>query len=518
MRRDVDLARRLVAVALCLAMASSGCGHSVLNPVLHDPDEPPSPGKRSPMLKVHLKSGELLVLDSWRLSDDRSRLEGTGTSFSARREEGARGRQSVPIEAVALLETDSPEHVRPFGTSALAVMTTVFGALAAVCASDPKGCFGSCPTFYFPGEDEGRPVAEGFSASIARALEARDVDALFAGRPDGERRLVLTMRNEALETQAVRRLRLWAAPRPPGGRVLADPAGRLHAALDLVPPAGCRAPEGDCLNATRAFDEKERVSGADPSDLATRETVELVFPAASGRVGLVVGARQTILSTFLFYQTMAFLGRGAGAFLARVESGEVDPARAMGMARVLGGIDAEAAEGDQPFRPIGTFDEAGPIAGDVQVLPFDASGAGALRVRLRLAKGHWRLGYLALARLGGRVAARVLSPVSVEKNGRRDDEALSALRAGDRHVVTLPGDVHRVAFALPGPARDLELFLESEGYYYEWMRGEWLSEEDPGMALLALTDPHEALRRLAGPFQAREPGLERAFWSSRFRK
>ena len=78
--------------------------------------------------------------------------------------------------------------------------------------------------------------------------------------------------------------------------------------------------------------------------------------------------------------------------------------------------------------------------------------------------------------------------------------------------------MHRVAFALPGPARDLELFLESEGYYYEWMRGEWLSEEDPGMALLALTDPHEALRRLAGPFQEREPGLERAFWSSRFRK
>jgi hypothetical protein len=38
------------------------------------------------------------------------------------------------------------------------------------------------------------------------------------------------------------------------------------------------------------------------------------------------------------------------------------------------------------------------------------------------------------------------------------------------------------------------------------------------MALLALSDPHEALRRLAGPFHEREPGLERAFWSSRFRK
>jgi hypothetical protein len=73
-------------------------------------------------------------------------------------------------------------------------------------------------------------------------------------------------------------------------------------------------------------------------------------------------------------------------------------------------------------------------------------------------------------------------------------------------------------FRLPPSDLPLELFLESEGYYYEWMRQEWLADEDPRMAALVLGDPAEALRRLAPVYKAHEGGLEQAFWASRFRK
>ena len=141
------------------------------------------------------------------------------------------------------------------------------------------------------------------------------------------------MRNEALETQGVRRLRLRVARRPPRGRVLADPGGQLHVATALVAPLACRAPEGDCLEAIRAFGDDERFSEADSADVAARETLEITFPATAGRLGLVLGARQTLLSTYLVYQTLAFMGRRAGVFLAAVERGDVAPERAMGMAR-----------------------------------------------------------------------------------------------------------------------------------------------------------------------------------------
>ncbi len=166
---------------------------------------------------------------------------------------------------------------------------------------------------------------------------------------------------------------------------------------------------------------------------------------------------------------------------------------------------------------IGSFDEAGPIAGDVKVIPFEAAG-GPLRVRLRQAKGHWRLDYAAVARLGAPVTPRRLEPVSVESGGRPDPRALALLRRGDRHLITVPGDEYRIAFDLPEAPHGLELFLESEGYYYEWMRDEWLAEEDEEMATLVVADPAEALRRMAGSFKGREGDMERAFWASRFQR
>jgi len=350
-------------------------------------------------------------------------------------------------------------------------------------------------------------------------LEARDLDALLVSRLAGSD-VAVTMRNEALETHAVRRVALLAAPAPAGGRVLAAGDGRLYPATGIAAPVACRAAEGDCLEAVRASGGRDRSSAADERDLATREVVELDFPAAAaGPAGIVVGARQTLLSTFLFYQTMAFTGRRAGEFLASVERG--GPAagrRALGMARVLGGIDVSVAEGDGPWRPAGTFDEAGPIAGDVRVLPFEATGRGPLRVRMTLARGHWRLDWVALARLGAPVGPVRLAPASVERRGRADEDARETLASGAGHVVTQPGDAYRLRFRLPAGDGRYELFLESEGYYYEWMRQEWLAEEDAQMAFLALADPAAALRRLAPAYKAQEDGLEQQFWDSRFRK
>ncbi len=512
---------------LGLVLAFAGCGFRVLTPQLHPSDAVPQSGKQRPVLKVHMKSGELYTLVNWHAAPDGSRVEGTGTRYSIARVAQETRSVSIATSDVALFETNTSQNVSPGGAIVLTIWSTLTGGVAAYCLADPKACFGSCPTFYLDGADPlGRPAAEGFSSSIARALEARDVDAI-GGFPAKGGRFAVTMRNEALETHAVRRVRLLVAERPPGGRVLAGPSGSFYRTSEPHAPLSCRAAEGDCLAAVAAADGVERSSPADSHDLATRETVELDFAPTGagadptpgvGRLGLVVGARQTLLSTHLFYQTMAYFGTRAGEYLASLErGGPAVAARAMGMARLLGGIDVEVAEGGSAFRPIGSFDEAGPIAGDVRVLPFDASG-GTLRVRLRQANGHWRLDQVALVRLSEPVVPRALAPSAVTRGAQADARALELLRRGEGHLVTVPGDAYRIAFELP-PSRDgLELFLESEGYYYEWMREAWLAEEDAAMAALVLSDPAAALRRMAGPFKEREASMEQAFWSSRFRR
>lgn len=294
--------RSMRSVIGCAALLL-GC--TVRNPVLHGPEQVPSP--RGSALKVHLRSGNVIVLQAWVETD--SGLAGTGTLYAPDRSPLEAKAFTIPADSIALLETATRTLSRAGPSiTMMGVWTVLWTALTVQCVVDPKSCFGSCPTFYVEGGDHGVPQAEGFSASIARVLEARDVDALYGSTATG-RRVTIRMTNEAMETHAVRSLRVLAAPRPTGGRVLQGADGRFYPASGMLAPARCAGPEGDCLAGVRALDAVERHSPADSADLAEREVVELEFPSVSGPAGIVLAARQSLVSTYLFYQTIAYLGR-----------------------------------------------------------------------------------------------------------------------------------------------------------------------------------------------------------------
>src|SRR5262249_53769974 len=135
-------------------------------------------------------------------------------------------------------------------------------------------------------------------------------------------------------------------------------------------------------------------------------------------------------------------------------------------------------------------------------------------VRLTLTRGNWKIDQIALVSLGEPVTPLVLDPVRVTKDGRPDEAARAKLADPGAHLYTFPGDAYRLTFELPDG--DHELFLESRGYYYEWMREDWLKEEDPQEALRILFAPEDAMRRLAPKYKQIEGTMERTFWQSRF--
>jgi hypothetical protein len=461
----------------------------------------------SPYLKVHMRDGRVYVLEQWQIDEPSARVLGTGEMLGTDRRVRRQGRFDVGLGDVALLETNRV-HASPM-IAGLAVVTTISVTVTLACIANPKACFGSCPTFYA----DGALLAEGFSDSVAPSLEATDVDALWRWRPTS-RSVELRMTNEALETHVVRHVRLLAAKRPPGGRVAAAPDGRFHEIRALAPPRACHAEEGDCTESLSALDGHERRSLTDPHDLATRETIDLEFDAPPGRgpLGVVVGARQTLLSTYLFYQLLAYLGRDAGTYLAAFERADPESrARIGGIGRVLGSIEVQVPEGGGGgWRTVGQTGETGPLATDVTVVPLDVP---ATRIRLRLTRGHWRLDQIALARLGGTVTATPIEPSARELHPAEPERTIAA---PDGSLVTLPGDAVTFHFELPDAPERLELFLESRGYYLEWMRKEWEREQNLPRAAMLFADPERALRELAPEFKAREPQLEDLFWRSRF--
>ena len=487
-----------------------GCVH-VQQPSLHQPAELATLEAVSAPLKIHTLAGTVYQLTEWQYLPADSVLEGTGALYGIDRQELTEGQFRIPLDSMALIETNSTEELHPFGIIGLVTTTVVWGAVTVACTADPKSCFGSCPTFYIDSISRDRPLAEGFSASFAHALEATDIDALNLVRPAG-RHVTIRMANEAWETHAVRSVQLLAVPARHPDEVFATRDGHFYAVENLQAPTRCLGLAGDCRSALQARDSLEWRSPTDSSDLAAQETVELAFPAAQGSLGLVLGARQSFVSTFVLYQSMAYFGHEAGAWLAALERGDSAAVRAYrSVWGTIGRISVAVFDSSAGWHDVGTFDEAGPIATDVQVIPIGTVRSDTIRVRLTMARGSWRIDYAARARLSAERTATTLDAVAVA-----GERTMSDARRMPDYLITYPGDEYRFTYVLPREAESYALFLKSRGYYYEWMRGEWLAEQNPMLMAQFALDPRSALRTLAPGFKAAEHGFDQNFWASRF--
>jgi hypothetical protein len=510
-------ARGMPRLALVLALLTpAGCG-TWWRASFFEPERAPPPDLTAPFLKCHGAGGELHVLQRWSLDAERREIAGEGILYDAGRQKVREGGFRIPFDAVSLAETNRPETVLRADLVVLGVVAGVSLAVTAVCIANPKACFGSCPTFYTHGPSGERLQAEGFSASVARVFEATDVDALELDRPLGPT-ISIEMRNEALETHLVRSIRLLAVPRPPGYRVYQAEGPVFFPGTAPRPALSCRYAGGDCAGALRDADGQVLPSTSSDTDLAEREAVELAFPAPAGRSGLVLRARNSLLTTFVFYQGLAWLGTHAGewmALLEREERGAAGPSFA-GLEAILGSIDVQVRTA-RGWERAGRFAEVGPIAWETQVVPLPADlPPGEIRVRLEMTRGAWRLDQASLVSLGTPAAATPLPLAEVRRAGAADPEALRRLQGAGPRLQTGPGDALELRFAVPVPLREAEIFLESRGYYLEWMREPWLAEQDVTQAFRLAVDLRGQLRRLAPAYHRMEPEMDRIFWESRF--
>ena len=167
-----------------LTAAIAACARVVTRQLVR-PEQAATLDHKSPFLKAHLRSGYVYVLQEWSWSDSSGTVSGFGTLYDTDRHPvGPAARVTLPRDSAALFETNV-SHLSGSAV-ALTVMAGVTAAVAIGCAFNPKACFGSCPTFYAP-DSSGRSVlqAEGFSASIAPALEASISMRFTAREPRG---------------------------------------------------------------------------------------------------------------------------------------------------------------------------------------------------------------------------------------------------------------------------------------------------------------------------------------------
>jgi hypothetical protein len=475
-------------------------------------------------LKAHISNGDVYLFHKgWKISDDKSKINGNFVDhYNAKRVLVSSGFKEVAVADIILLETNLPAtNLDAAYLLDLGVITIVDAIITTYCISNPKACFGSCPTFYF---EEDEPLfssrAEGFSSSVVPSLEKGDVDALDNALIRG-RDFSLVMKNEALETHAVNKIELLAVPREAGTRVFHDARGDFYLCTPARPPVMASGPEGNILEALSVSDGQERYSLTDPNDLKTKETLELTFGTEmmTGPKGLVLSFRQTLLPTFLFYSALSYMGDEASDILAGVETNPFMRKEMENSFTLLGGIDVFAwNEKSSQWQKIQTLSEAGPIARNLQIVPLPGSfdGQHTLNIRLQMSKGLWRLDYCGVAGVIKTVVPYSLSVQDIDKNGERENTLLKNIQSDDQqYLLSLPGDRYKLHFVLPGENQDYELFLYSGGYYLEWIRKEWLPGKDVDRLRKMVRGDEKTWNELAREFKQMEPSMEAAFWGSR---
>jgi len=522
MKRTIALGISLLCLALVMITCARQYGfrrnYSTANALLHDDQNLAT----KPFLKAHLKNGDICILrDTWNVDTVYQFLVGDGDRYDFNRNNIQKGRLTIDIDSVAIFETNQklvgPENDRITALSILAGLDII---LAIYCQTNPKACFGSCPTFYM-GNDSNvfYSNAEGFSNSIAPSLETSDIDALDNDRMVS-RKISLKMKNEAMETHVVRDVKIYAFPRTGNERVFHTPQNNFFRCCRPLPLQSALADEGDCTPLLEKSDKIERFSLANPENLKSKEEIILSFGASNlDRAGLVIGFRQTLMTTYLIYSAFGYMGDEMGSVLSELEKRNGPKKDLGGIRRELGDIEVFLwDQSTDKWLKQGGFYETGPIAINHQLLPFNKTLSGFkedIKIKLVLNRGLWRIDYLALAGIIEQVEPLVLSPEKIEYLKTGDEPALSPSLSFDKPIVSMPGDVRSFQFALPGSSDDYELFLYSKGYYLEWMRSSWIKEKDLGKLARMLMVPKIYLKEEAADYKRYETVMEREFWNTR---
>jgi hypothetical protein len=486
--------RRPLSLVLLLLVLLAGCVVKVRK-VRVDAHAPPhEPVVLTTPVKAHLADGSTIVYARGVIVTATA-LEGEGERFDLNL------RSVGPAKPVGLDSVVAFESFRT-GTDAvpsvvLSVLGTALGGLAT--AALAVAVFGSCPTIYVDSAGTELLQGEAFSYSIAPLFEMRDVDRIH-GRTDEQGIVWIEVRNEALETHYLNFMELLQVPHGPADRLLPDEQGRPVLTRTLMAARTARDVAGRDVSATLADADSSWFGSAPelterPQAYGYLDRIDLTFdlPEARDSVALVLRLRNSLLNTVLFYDVM--LG-AAGARSVDWLGGTLDDiGRATEVGRWYRNVSGIRVyvERDGDYRQVARVADAGPIADKELALVLPTGREKELRVRLEFLADSWRIDQVGVSPYVVRPADRVI-PVSVvtTTTGVHDTAAVSRMLSPDeRYLTTTPGTALRVGFdasvgdadasvadtdARVGADTKFSYLLAAQGYYTEWIRGDWIRD------------------------------------------
>jgi hypothetical protein len=248
---------------------------------------------------------------------------------------------------------------------------------------------------------------------------------------------------------------------------IVDRAGRdLRATLAVADDKGYRT-------------DQPAIDAAVASDMDQWIDLTLPVPIDADTTTLVFRMRNSLLSTVLLYDVMLgptganaldWLGEGLANISTAVELGRWYQRRA--------GLHISVWK-DGSYQEVARVPDSGPITWhDVAAVIPVVRGEPTMRVRLSFLADHWRIDRVGVA-ASVRPADPKVVPIAQVTNSRGEIEMEARTRLSapdDEYLQTNPGQWFVARFDTGPAAAGLSrtFLLSSQGYYIEWVRGEWV--------------------------------------------
>lgn len=377
------------------------------------------------------------------------------------------------------------------------------------CLLCPKCCFGSCPTLYAGAGEDQRLEAELFSYSLSRYYQENDLDRLEEPLL-GDGALNIRVTNEALETHYLDEVSLVVAAHAPDVQLFPTGTGGIVSTKHLRPPDRAFNRTGkDVLRLVSIADDNAYRSGTDvfytTKKKYRKDWIDLKTEIPSGVDSLIIVFRlkNTLLTTVLFYDVvLATQGISAIAWAERLNTDSLYAADYHATYTTYAGLKVYSKPNIR-WRKIATIPDVGPITWKYvsAVVPVEKHERGSLSLRVEFFPDNVMIDYIGIDDSMQRdqfiLQKATLSSVH-DHTGRERADAVELLADDDeRFLVTEPGDALRLRYEVESSDQKRTAFVRSNGYYLEWVRGDWLVyiEEQDRFNLYNMSQTMERLRQ-----------------------
>lgn len=432
-------------------------------------------------VKAHLYDGSTVVFANGASVSDGT-VRGDGRRYDLTLENSAVVTE-IPLPDVAAMESYQTPVSTGATTAATAASSTgiIFGVTAALFL-----LFGSCPTVYSFDDNGAALEAELFSYSITPSFQSRDIDRLdITSINNGI--FELEVRNEMLETHYIDQLEVLEIVHEANQHVYPDQKGRPVVTGELIAPKAAVDQFGvDILEEVSRVDDfawsasDARLAAVGADNFMDHLDFEFEVPPDSDNLALVLRARNSLLNTVLLYDVMLkeqsfgaidWMGHDLGHLGNKMQLG-LWYRKHMGM--------TISVWDKTRYKKVARIGDQGPIAWNEHAVRLPTGDNDVLKVRLSFVVDNWRLDRVAAASDVDRANTRAV-PIALASgiDGDRKEIPGFLREADEAYLITKPQERINLQFDV-GDAPDQKsrtFFLASEGYYMEWMRVEWLTEQ-----------------------------------------